>query len=207
MKKLIIGCAAVISWAITAGSGTALAQGDAEAGKAKTAVCAGCHGAAGNSPAAIGPKLAGQNAKYLARQMQDFKSGVRSAPAMAGQLNNMSDQDIENIAAYFASQTVTVGKAAPELVDLGEQLYRSGNADSNVPACMACHSPTGNGNAPAGFPALSGQHASYIEAQLKAFRAGERKNDSDFNKMMVQTAYNLKDHEIKALASYISGLH
>ena len=207
MKRMIVGFAAVISWSVAAWSGLALAEGDAQAGKAKTAVCAGCHGAEGNSPTAIGPKLAGQNAKYLARQMQDFKNGTRSAPAMSGQLNNMSDQDIENIAAYFAGQTTTVGKASPDLVALGEQLYRSGNAETNVPACMACHSPTGKGNAPAGFPALSGQHASYIEAQLKAFRTGERKNDSDFNKMMVQTAYNLKDHEIKALASYISGLH
>ena len=201
MKKL------AVSFVILMGiAGFAVAGGDATAGKGKAAVCAGCHGADGNSAVPNFPKLAGQNGRYLVKQMQDIKDGNRTVAAMTGLLNASSKQDMEDIAAYFSSQNASVGKANKDLVSLGEKLYRSGNKETGVAACTACHSPTGAGNAPAGFPALSGQHAAYIETQLKAFRAGERTNDGD-SKMMRSTAFRLNDNEIKALASYISGLH
>lgn len=187
-------------------SGLAYAEGDAEAGKSKAAACAGCHGADGNSAVASFPKLAGQNVRYLVKQMHDIKDGDRSVPAMMGQLDNKSDQDMQDIAAYFSSQFPTVGAADKDLVELGEKIYRAGSKESGVSACIACHSPTGKGNAMAGFPALSGQHAEYIATQLRAFREGERTNDGDA-KMMRSVAFRLTNKELDAVASYISGLH
>lgn len=201
MKKLVISLLVLMGV-----SGFANAEGDAEAGKSKAAVCAGCHGADGNSAVASFPKLAGQNVKYLVKQMKDIKAGDRSAPAMTGLLDGSSEQDMEDIAAYFASQFPSVGAANKDLVELGEKIYRAGNKDSGVSACTACHSPTGKGNSMAGFPALSGQHADYIAAQLRAFREGERTNDGDA-KMMRSVAFRLTNKEIDAVASYISGLH
>jgi len=193
-------------------SASALAA-DAAAGKAKAQACAACHGADGNSAAPSFPKLAGQNARYLVKQMEDIKSGLRSVPTMAGQLDAMSEQDLENIAAYYAKQKGSVGQADPELVQRGQDIYRGGISDRGIPACTGCHSPTGKGNASAGFPALSGQHAAYTEAQLKSFRAAAdgdssgRMNDGDETKTMRTIAFALSDREIKALASYIQGLH
>lgn len=201
MKKLVISLLVLMGV-----SGFANAEGDAEAGKSKAAVCAGCHGADGNSAVASFPKLAGQNVKYLVKQMKDIKAGDRSAPAMTGLLDGSSEQDMEDIAAYFASQFPSVGAANKDLVELGEKIYRAGNKDSGVSACTACHSPTGKGNSMAGFPALSGQHADYIAAQLRAFREGERTNDGDA-KMMRSVAFRLTNKEIDAVSSYISGLH
>lgn len=201
MRKIAIALSLVLGVA-----NFAFADGNAQAGKSKAASCAGCHGADGNSPAATFPKLAGQNAKYLLKQMSDIKSGLRPVPTMTGQLDGKSDQDLADIAAYFESQPVQIAKAKPELVEEGEKLYRAGNSDTGVAACTACHSPTGKGNGPAGFPSLSGQHAGYVAAQLKAFRAGERVNDGDA-KMMRTVAFRLNDKEIEAVSSYVSGLH
>ena len=187
-------------------SGLAHAEGDAGAGKAKAAACAGCHGADGNSAVGSFPKLAGQNVKYLLKQMNDIKSGARPVAVMAGQLDSKSDQDLQDIAAYFSSQSSTIGAADKDLVALGEKIYRSGSKESGVSACMACHSPTGKGNAMAGFPALAGQHADYVAKQLRAFREGERTNDGD-SKMMRSVAFRLTNKEIDAVSSYISGLH
>jgi cytochrome c553 len=190
----------------------ASATGDAAAGEAQTAACAACHGQDGNSAVGAFPKLAGQNQRYLAKQLQDIQSGVRPVPQMAGQTDNMSEQDMQNIGAFYESKTITVGQAKPELVELGERIYRGGIADKGVSACTGCHSPTGQGNGPAGFPALGGQHAEYIAAQLKAFRTGAdqpekgRVNDGE-SRMMRSTAALLSDLEIEAVASYISGLH
>lgn len=201
MKNLVISLFVLVGL-----SGLAHAEGDAEAGKTKAAACAGCHGADGNSGVAIFPKLAGQNVRYLLKQMNDIKSGRRPVPAMTGQLDGKSVQDMEDIAAYFSSQYPTVGAAKKELVTLGEKIYRSGSKDSGVSACSACHSPTGKGNSMAGFPALSGQHADYIAMQLRAFREGERTNDGD-SKIMRTVAFRLTNKEIDAVSSYISGLH
>ena len=183
----------------------AAADADPEAGKALTAVCGACHGPDGNSPMSAFPKIAGQNEKYLLKQLKDIKSGARSVPTMAGQLDAMSDQDLENVAAYYASQTSTKGTAQEDLVALGESIYRAGVADKGVAACTACHSPTGKGNGPAGYPALSGQWADYTALSLRALRTEERDNDGD-SKMMRDVAYRLSDKEIDAVSSYIQGL-
>ncbi|MFW1678650.1 c-type cytochrome [Pontibacter sp. JAM-7] len=185
-------------------SGVAHAAGDKAAGKEKSAVCAACHAADGNSAIANFPKLAGQNDSYLIKQMQDIKSGSRQVVEMTGLLDNLTDQDLADIAAYFSSKTGTVGHAAKDLVAQGEKIYRAGIADKGVAACTACHAPTGQGNAQAGFPAVGGQHAAYIEKQLKAFRVNARNNDPQG--MMRDIAAKLSDAEIKAVSSYIQGL-
>ena len=200
MNKLLI------SMLLTLGiTGVAHAAGDAAAGQAKTAVCAACHGADGNSAIANFPKLAGQNEKYLVKQMKDIKNGVRPVVEMTGLLDNLSDQDLADIAAYFAKQGTQIGHAAKDQVEAGQKIYRAGIANKGVAACTACHSPTGAGNASAAFPAVSGQHAAYVEKQLKMFRNAERANDP--NKMMRDIAAKLSDAEIKAVAAYIQGLN
>ena len=203
MKKRVIVfvSAAVISLAASLVS----AQGDAAAGQAKAALCATCHGNDGNSELAINPKLAGQNTNYLVKQLMDFKSGARPSVTMAAMVLSLSEQDMQDIAAWYASQQVTVQGADPELLELAESLYRAGNKELSVAACSACHSPTGQGNAPAGFPALGGQHAEYTLQQLKAFRSGDRENDT--SAMMRTVVERLTDNELEALASYVSGLN
>ena len=181
------------------------AQGDAAAGQAKSALCATCHGADGNSQLSINPKLAGQNASYLVKQLKDYKSGARVNPTMTAMVAALTDQDVLDIAAWYSSQQVSLLGADPETLELGETLYRAGIKDLSVAACSACHSPTGNGNGPAGFPSLSGQHSEYTLLQLKAFRAGERQNDS--SAMMRSVVERLTDKELEALASYVSGLN
>jgi cytochrome c553 len=182
-----------------------LAQGDAAAGQAKSALCGSCHGVDGNSPLAMNPKLAGQNARYMVKQLQDFKSGARAGAIMASMVLSLSDQDMEDIAAWYSSQQPTIQGADPESIELAERLYRAGNAEIAVAACSACHSPTGKGNAPAGFPSLSGQHAEYTLQQLKDFRSGVRQNDG--SEMMRTVVERLTDKELEALASYVSGLN
>jgi cytochrome c553 len=140
----------------------------------------------------------------------DIRDGARPIPTMVGQLDGKSDQDLADIAAFYDSQTRSGGQTDPALLALGEKVYRGGVAERNVAACTACHSPTGKGNAPAGFPALGGQHAEYIAAQLRAYRKGYenaagRTNDGD-SKIMRTTAFGLSDGEIEAVSSYISGL-
>ncbi len=184
------------------------AGGDVAAGQSKSATCGACHGADGNSAIAMNPKLAGQNEKYLLKQMEDIKSGKRSVPMMAGQLDAMSEQDMTDIAAYFASKSVQLGTAdpEPEFFELGERLYRGGDAEKGIAACTACHSPTGVGNGPAGFPSLGGQHAEYVVTTLKAFRTEDRSNDGE-SQVMRDIAYRMNDKEIDAVANYVSGLH
>ncbi|WP_444929203.1 c-type cytochrome [Microbulbifer sp. SSSA002] len=195
----------------------AMAAGDAAAGKTKAAQCAACHGADGNSLASAFPKIAGLGEKYLLKQLQDIQSKTRDVPQMIGQLDNFKEQDLEDIAAYFASQPMQLTGSAEAVsvmlnngdkvdsLDLGRKIYRAGNMETGVPACMGCHSPSGQGNAPAGYPRLSGQYPEYIEAQLKAFRAGTRNNDGEVRTMRT-VAKQLSDAEIKALANYIAGL-
>ncbi|MDG9669140.1 c-type cytochrome [Hahella sp. CR1] len=186
--------------------GLAHAEGDPKAGQTKSAVCAACHGADGNSAVPNFPKLAGQGERYLIKQIHDIKSGNRAVPEMAGLTDNLSDQDIEDIAAYFASQPATVGSASEASLEKGESLYRAGNAAKGIPACSGCHSPNGAGNFPAGFPRLSGQHSDYVAKQLQNFRSGDRSNDGE-TRIMRDIAANMSDAEIKALANYILGLH
>ena len=203
MKKVVIVIVSVFIG--NASVQLALAQGDAAVGQSKAALCATCHGAEGNSEFPMNPKLAGQNATYLTKQLMDYKSGVRSNPTMSAMVLNLSEQDMQDISAWYSSQQVTLQGADPKFVELGESLYRAGIKELAVPACSACHSPTGRGNAPAGFPSLGGQHAEYTLQQLRDFRAGVRQNDE--SSMMRMVVERLTDRELEALASYVSGLH
>ena len=134
----------LVSLLLTLGlTGVAQAAGDAEAGQGKVAVCAACHGADGNSPAPNFPKLAGQGERYLLKQLHDIKSGARPVIEMTGMLDNLSDQDMADIAAYFASQKMSVGAADPKLVERGEALFRGGKLEEGMPACIGCHAPNG----------------------------------------------------------------
>jgi cytochrome c553 len=196
----------LIAVLLTAGSASAaLAQGDAEAGQSKTTICTACHGASGNDSLLPNvPNLGGQGERYLLKQLQEIKAGTRVVPLMTGMLNALNDQDLADVAAWYASQTAPQGAADPAKLALGERLFRAGNATIGVAACSACHAPNGAGNHAAGYPALSGQDVAYTELQLKAFRAGERTNDEA--EVMRTTAARLNDAEIAALASYVSGL-
>ena len=189
----------------TAVSFNALAA-DPAPGEAKTALCVACHGPAGNSVNPEWPKLAGQHAGYTAKQIREFKAGVtRSNALMAPMIAALSDQDIEDIAAYYADQSSTGGFASEELHALGERIYRGGNMESGVPACIACHGPKGAGNAPAGFPRLAGQHATYTAKQIEDWRAGSRTNDP--SGMMADAVRYLTPGEVTAVSEYIAGLH
>lgn len=186
----------------------AAAKGDASAGQAKSAVCAACHGIDGNSAVPNWPKLAGQHEKYLARQALLIKSGARPVPEMMGIVQGLTEQDFNDISAYFAAQETAGGVADKSLVPLGERIYRAGNADSGVPACMSCHGPAGEGNPLSGYPALAGQHSMYTASMLNRFRDGENWGEGDAqSQIMNGAASDLTDEEITAVASYIQGLY
>ena len=177
-------------------------------GQAKAAVCAACHGLDGNSVVPNWPKIAGQHASYLERQLVLIKSGERPVPEMVGIAMGLSEQDMADLAAYYSSQTASAGLTDEALRESGEMLYRSGNADTDVPSCMACHGPAGEGNPLAGYPSVAGQHAVYTEKMLTGFRAGTTWGaDDSSSKIMTDVANRLTDEEIKAVASYIQGLH
>ncbi|MFY2763084.1 c-type cytochrome [Arenimonas sp. MALMAid1274] len=193
--------------------------GDAKAGATKAAACAACHGADGNAADPQYPKLAGQHERYIARQLALFKSGERENAIMMGFAAPLSAQDMRDIGAYFATQKVVAGVADESLVaegpnqgrkffEVGERLFRAGKADHSVPACQACHGPTGTGNPGPAWPALGGQHASYTATALTAFRDGKVwGKDANANAIMAAVAANLSDEEIQGLATYIEGLH
>lgn len=225
MKKHVLHTLFAVGIAALAHGATA---GDADAGADKVAVCAACHGIDGNSPAPTFPKIAGLGEAYLLKQLQDIqawdnasadsKASVgRAVPEMTGMLKGLSDQDLADMAAFYAEQSMQLSGSEEQevrvnsgaIVDglaLGEQVYRAGNHETGVPACTGCHSPTGQGNAPAAYPRLGGQYAQYVEKQLKAFRAGERTNDGD-SMVMRLVAKNMSDAEITAVANYIAGLN
>ncbi len=198
-------------WLVTASIALAFtvnfaqAAGNADEGKTKSAVCAGCHAADGNSGLnPLWPKLAGQHPQYIEKQLKDFKAGNRSDPLMSPMALPLSEQDMADLAAYFSSQTKKIGTAAANLVVKGEQIYRAGNPDTGVAACMACHGPAGSGNPQAVFPALNGQNAAYIEKALKDFRSGARTNDNAG--MMQGVVARMTEEEMAAVAQYIQGL-
>ena len=213
MKKSFLS---IICLLATFTANQALAAGDAAAGESKVAMCAGCHGSDGNSMVASFPKLAGIGEKYMTHQLRMVKSGERIIVEMTGILNGSSDQDLQDMAAYYNSKARQTSGAqditlvgisnSDEALDYGENVYRGGNLKTGVAACTGCHSPSGNGNGPAGYPGLGGQHADYIEKQLLAYRRGERASGG--NAIIMQgVAANLSDKEIKAVANYISGLN
>jgi cytochrome c553 len=207
-------CCALIAAALT--SGTALAaQPLPKADSAKgqqiaTQVCAACHGADGNSTAPANPKLAAQIPEYLAKQLANFKLAAAGKPAarnnaiMAGFAAALSPEDMRNVAAYYAAQRLQPEKARnKDTIELGQKIFRAGVAEKGIAACAGCHGPRGEG-VPGQFPALAGQYADYLHAQLMAFQSGARANDP--NKMMRTTAAKLSDAEMRAVTDYIAGL-
>lgn len=185
---------------------TVAAKGDAENGQSKALTCSACHGQDGNSINPEWPNLAGQHEKYIVKALRSYKDGTRDVVLMASQAASLSEQDMEDVAAYFASQTLARQTADPALVKQGERIYRGGDLDRGISACMACHGPSGRGNPAAGFPALAGQHATYTANQLLAYRANVRQTDADVDQVMRNVSALLSEAEIKAVASYIQGL-
>jgi cytochrome c553 len=210
MKKTLImvlaGLAVSVSTNVLANSEL---KGDPATGKTKSATCAACHGADGNSTNPEWPKLAGQSESYLFKQLQNFKAG-QDAPdgrynaSMAPMVAPLSEQDMADLAAYFASQTPKPGEADQTMVELGRQVFKGGNNASGVAACAACHGPNGNGNPAAKFPMLAGQHAKYTAMQLEAFSKSQRANDA--GQMMRNIASKMTDEEMAAVSEYIAGL-
>ena len=188
-------------------------SGDAAAGESKVMMCAGCHGGDGNSVVPSFPKLAGQGEKYLTKQLKDVKYGRRKIASMTGILDSFSEQDLSDMAAFYASKEMQISGAQEENLQLGEAIYRGGNIETGVPACTGCHSPSGQGNRPAGYPMLGGQYAQYTAKQLRAWRTGAhdpenedaRNNDGD-TKIMRGVAEHMSDIEIDAVANFIAGL-
>ncbi|MEI6859430.1 MAG: cytochrome c4 [Shewanella sp.] len=191
-------------------SSPAMAEGNTETGKTKAIVCSACHGVDGNSMIDMYPKLAGQQATYLIKQLHDFQSAAKTSgkegrndPIMGGMALMLNEQDIEDVAAYYSSQT----KAIIEIKDipiLGERLYKGGDMTRGITACIACHGPEGVGNELAGFPEIGGQHANYLKIQLNKFSDTNRNND--LNGMMQDIAKKLTSDDIEALSKYISNL-
>ena len=193
-----------------ASASSAFAAGDPAAGKSQAAACAACHGQDGATPLAPDyPNLAGQNEKYLLSQLLMIQDDTRSIPLMAGQLNGKSEQDLADMAAYYASLPAKGGQASgtDEALALGERIYKGGIAAKGVAACAACHGPMGSGNTQAGFPRINGQPAAYTIAQLKAYREKVRSTDEMWGGMMRGVAEGLTDTEMALVADYIQGLN
>ncbi|MDN4502305.1 c-type cytochrome [Alteromonadaceae bacterium BrNp21-10] len=190
----------------------AYAAGNVEAGKAKSVTCTACHGADGNSQVDMYPKLAGQHADYITKQLQDFQLAAKSNgeagrndPVMNGMAAALSEQDVADLAAYYASQKAEISGAPEDVIAAGSKLYQGGDMEKGIPACSACHGPRGDGMGLAKFPDISGQHATYLKSQLEKFRSGQRANDT--NTMMQDIAKRLSDDDINLLASYVAGLY
>ncbi|TFH91287.1 c-type cytochrome [Vibrio ouci] len=205
MKKLALILSLLASCSVWA-------QGSIEAGKAKSQTCVACHGADGNSQLAMYPKIAGQHAKYIEKQLKEFKLGMTSGgkqgrvdPVMGGMAMPLSEQDMKDLAVYYASLPISDNTTPENVVDAGKVLYTAGDAERGLTACIACHGPRGDGTELSGFPKISGQHADYIKAQLERFRDGSRAND--MNEMMRDIAKKLTDEDIDTLSKYVGGLH
>lgn len=185
------------------------AGGDPQAGKQKSAtLCSACHGPDGNSINPAWPSLAGQNERYLLSQMRTFKEGNKgfrksaNSVQMYAMVAGLSEQDMQDLAAYYSAQLPKTGVAQDELAIKGQAIYRGGNMSTGLPACIACHGPAGEGNEAAGFPAVAGQHAQYSYEQLKAFHADERSNIK-----MNELIRRMSDEEMRAVAQYMQGLY
>ncbi len=198
-NKLICGLVLLLSPLVL------FAAGSVEAGKQKSASCAVCHGPDGNSNNPTWPNLAGQHAEYIRKQLADYRAGIRKSDQMAPMAMGLSDQDIDDLAVYYASQKPRTGQARPEMVEAGERVYRAGDAARGLAACMACHGPAGTGNPAANYPRINAQHAEYTILQLKAFKAEERANDREG--IMRDIAGRMSNDSIEAVADYLQGLH
>jgi cytochrome c553 len=213
-KKLIISALFVFGvsmlQAASGGNGHSEAKapvrGDAIAGSSLVAVCAGCHGADGNSLVGQWPTLAGQRESYLYEQLEHIQKGERMIPSMMGILDPYDEEDLRNISAFYAAQTTKVGQADKTNIALGEKIYRAGNKESAVPACAACHGPNGRGLELAQYPMLGGQKAEYVVTSLIAYQNGQRGEDSHAL-IMQGIASRLTNEEIRAVANYVSGLY
>lgn len=181
-------------------------SGSADAGRTKSVTCSACHGADGNSVTPMWPSLAGQHERYIVRQLEAYRDGQREDPGMRGFASTLSEGDMRDLAAYFSEQTMVPKGAPPDSVSLGQQIYRGGVPDRGIPACIACHGPTGMGNPMAGFPRVSHQHATYTATTLHAYADGSRRSDAPVNQMMRNIAEHLLEDEIEALAGYLQGL-
>jgi cytochrome c553 len=197
----------------TLGQGTPFADGTVEAGMAKSTTCSACHGPNGNSTSSQWPKIAGQNAIYIAEQLQLFKASVRVNPDMLKIVSTLSDKDIDSVAVYYQAQTPVGGEADAKMVSAGENLYRFGDPAREIPACTACHGPVGRGNSVADYPALRAQFAEYVSKQLDDFASGARYSGakpgaptSRNGYMMTTIAKRLNADDIKGLAAYVQGM-
>lgn len=205
MKKLVI--VALFLFGATASA----QEGDAAKGAELAVTCAACHGQDGNSANAIWPKLAGQSAKYLEKQIKDFQAGSKDQSqgrydaSMAPMVANLSEQDIADLAAYYAGQETQLGAVKKEFLELGKKIYFQGDAERGVAACAACHGATGQGLDLAGYPAVSGQHPAYTIKQLKDFGLAKRANDE--NAIMRDIAIRMSEQQIEAVAHFMLGLH
>ena len=180
------------------------AEGSAEEGQTKSATCVACHGPNGNSPNPEWPTIAGQHGPYILKQLQAFKSGARQNPLMSPIAMTLSEDDMADLAAYYSTQTRTGLEADPGKVELGQRVYRGGDLQNNVAACSGCHGPRGQGNPTALYPSIQGQHATYVAAQLRAYRAGTRQTDQ--NQIMRDVTHTMSDDQIEAVAAYVQGL-
>ena len=195
--------AALVTLALCFGS-AALAEGSAEAGQTKSAVCAACHGPDGNSVNPEWPSLAGQHPGYIVSQLQAYNAGDRQNVLMSPQASALNEQDMADLAAFFSGQAMAPKEADPDLLTRGQQLYRGGDASRGITACIACHGPNGQGNPLAGYPAIAGQHATYLAGQLRLYASGDRKSDA--NQMMRNIARQMTEKDILAVASFMQGL-
>lgn len=172
----------------------------------KAVVCAACHGQEGNSANPEWPNIAGQHPKYFIKQLRDMKdSELRDAPTMKALVATLNEQDMDDLAVYYAKMPLAQGSTPQKFLNRGEQIYRGGDFAKRIAACIACHGPKGTGNAQAGFPVLSGQHAAYTVLQLNAFKDGKRKND--LNHIMQDISSRMSQDDMEAVAHYIEGLH
>jgi len=181
------------------------AAGDPVAGQSKAAICAACHGVDGNSVTPAWPKIAGQHEEYIFKQLMDFKSGNRENPQMSPIIATMTDEDLNDVAAYYSSQTSTPGFAKPDNLLTAERMYRVGNPETGLAACSACHGPNGTGNPAAMFPSLGGQHADYLITTLRAYKSEDRSNDK--NSIMRNIASKMTNSDIDIISNYLQGLH
>ncbi len=205
MKKLTLALS-ILTLSNPAVCATADLTGNAAAGKAKSALCAACHGADGNSLNPLWPNLAGQHASYIVQQLKGLQSEVRTDATMSPMAAPLSEQDMVDLAAYFSSQTKKMGLTNPELKAQGEKIYRGGNKETGVAACIACHGPQGNGNPAAKYPSVGGQNALYTKKQLMDYKNGVRKPEGNAI-MMHNIALKMSDEEMQAVTNYMQGLH
>jgi cytochrome c553 len=207
MRKLLASLAITMG-AVGAAHADLEADADASAGREKAQTCAACHGESGISPSAAFPHLAGQQMSYTAKQIMDIRDGHRLVPQMAGQVDDFSDQDAWDVAKFYAEQDAHLGQVDPdnaEFLARGEELYRAGDMAKGIPACAACHTPTGEGIGSAVYPALSGQFVDYTVSTLQDFATGERANDPA--NIMRDIAAKMSDNDMEAVANYMYGLH